>query len=76
MSEQPSTTIDVKKLFTLYYRTGRHPHPLSTNFEMPTDDLKKAINEGLRHCQAMNYKFVQVDPFVTDFKKKEETFNA
>ena len=57
--------------FTLYYRQGRNPHPQFTFFDYPSKDMKLVVERAKRFCDQMSYRFVYVQPSVTDLDKEE-----
>ena len=57
--------------FTLYYRQGRNPHPQFTFFDYPSKDMKLVVERAKRFCDQMSYRFVNVQPSVTDLDKEE-----
>ncbi len=58
-------------LYTLFYREGRNPHPQSTFFYHTSRDMKIVVERAKRHCDVMNYRFVQVYPSIRDLDKEE-----
>lgn len=58
-------------LWTLWYRKGNNPHPLTLNFNLASQDWRVACERAKRHCEVMNYRFIHVAPFLTDLDKAE-----
>ena len=57
--------------YILYYRKTSSPHPEFISFFMKTTNMRKVMERARRHCEVMNYRFVQVAPFVVDLDKAE-----
>ena len=57
--------------YILYYRKTSSPHPEFLTFFMKTTNMRKVMERARRHCEVMNYRFVQVTPFVVDLDKAE-----
>lgn len=57
--------------YLLYYRKTSSPHPEFISFFMKTTNMRKVMERARRHCEVMNYRFVQVVPFVVDLDKTE-----
>lgn len=67
----PLVTIGDEKLFTLYYRQGMNPHPVTKTFKF-TGDFRAAIQRAKSHCELMNLRFVHVTPFMADLDADEK----
>jgi hypothetical protein len=67
----PASEFPANSRFTLYYRQGRNPHPQFTFFDYPSKDMKLVVERAKRFCDQMSYRFVNVQPSVTDLDKEE-----
>ena len=63
-------------IYTLFYRVSNNPYPLVINFVLKTTDMKVVMERTKRHCDLMNYRFVRVQPFMTDIDKAEKRVNG
>jgi hypothetical protein len=59
-------------LYTLFYRQGNNPHPLQLNFILKTTEMRVVMERTKKHCDLMNYRFVRVQPFMTDLDRAEK----
>lgn len=59
-------------LYTLHYRKSDNPHAMFLFFWAPTRDMKVVVERIKRHCEAMNYRFVHVQPAIVDIDKAEK----
>lgn len=57
--------------YTLYYRVGTNPHPQFTFFLWPSADMRIVVERAKRFCDGMNYRFVNVQPSMTDLNSVE-----
>lgn len=57
-------------LYQLFHRQGSNPHTLIKYFHL-RGDLRQAIARGQKHCELMNYRFISVRHFISDFSAEE-----
>jgi len=60
-----------RNLYVLFYRQGQNPHPQELHFYYGSFDMRVVVERVKRHCECMNYRFVNVRPFFTDLDKEE-----
>lgn len=76
-SEKPKVTFPdgVKQvlggLYTLYYRQGNNPHPMSKNFFTNHASLQDIVLQAKKHCETLGVRFVRVVPFLNDLRADE-----
>lgn len=66
-----SKSAPLETLHILYYRHGNNPHTQSINFTFD-DDFKQAIARGRTFCERMGWKFIKVEPFLTNLEDREK----
>lgn len=64
-------TAQSKIQYTLYYRVGTNPHPQFTFFLWPSADMRIVVERAKRFCDGMGYRFVNVQPSMTDLNSVE-----
>lgn len=75
--DMPATAIErveanqSKIQYTLYYRVGTNPHPQFTFFLWPSPDMRIVVERAKRFCDGMGYRFVNVQPSMTDLNSVE-----
>lgn len=58
--------------YILYYRQGQNPHPQFFIFNHPaSENMRAVVDRVKRHCELMNYRFVNVRPFLVDLAEAE-----
>lgn len=57
--------------YVLFYRQGSNPHPQFFVFNYPSGDIRRVVDRAKKHCELMNYRFVNVRPFVVDMDAAE-----
>lgn len=67
--EQPVT--ETKKImYVLHYRKGDNPHPMTKYFFI-NGDISVAMARARAHCDNMNFRFLRIDPFLSDLEADE-----
>lgn len=61
----------LKIQYTLYFRVGTNPHPQFTFFLWPSPDMRIVVERAKRFCDGMGYRFVNVQPSMTDLNSVE-----
>ncbi len=75
----PAPPIDIKDVYTLYYRKGQNTFPMIKHFifkgrpgNSNHDNLLKAIDFCRQHCEMITARFLRCEPFIADFTREEE----
>jgi hypothetical protein len=61
-------TVDLEKLYTLYFRTRENPHPEFIVFRCDAG-WRPAVLKAKLYCENSNKRFVTVRPFFVDIDK-------
>lgn len=75
---KPPVIIDMKDLYTLYYRKGQNPYPMSKNFVCRATsadtqkNLLKAIEASRDHCNNITARFIRCVPLISDLSLDEQ----
>ena len=65
------TVIEGKRsLWTLHYRKGNNPHPMTKNF-WHEGSLREVVERVKKHCETLGERFVRLEPFVVDLNLVE-----
>ena len=70
--------IDMRDLYTLYYRKGQNPYPMAKTFVCKTQHLEpekrlqKAMDVSRSHCEQITARFIRVVPFISDLSLDEQ----
>lgn len=59
-----------RQTFTLIYLHGRNHNALFKHFHF-SGTLKEAVERGKKHCEVMGYRFLRIDPFISDLDGDE-----
>jgi len=57
--------------YILFYRQGNNPHPQFFLFYHPSGEIRQVVDRIKKHCELMNYRFVNVRPFIVDLDAVE-----
>lgn len=57
-------------LWVLHYRQGQNPSPMQKNFES-AGTIARIVDRAKRHCDAMGYRFIKVQPFLSNLQTDE-----
>lgn len=68
---KPLTLSPLDTLHTLYYLHSNNPRSQSINFQY-NGSFKEAINRGRTFCEKMGWRFLKVEPFLTDLDDREK----
>lgn len=70
--------IDLRDLWTLYYRKGQNPYPMAKNFHLkqttndPEKRLRAAMEVGRSHCEMITARFIRCVPLISDLLIDEQ----
>ena len=76
--KKETVIIDLRDLYTLYYRKGQNPYPMAKNFHYkgqsldPQKNLLKAIDVGRGHCEQITARFIRCVPLISDLSLDEQ----
>lgn len=64
--------VEAKKImYVLHYRKGDNPHPM-TKYFFVAGDISIAMARARAHCDNMNFRFLRIDPFLSDLEADEK----
>ncbi len=62
-------------VWILFYRTGMNPRPQEKYFEK-SGTMQDAVSYAKRYCELLNYRFVHVQKFISDFDEDVKKFTT
>lgn len=62
-------------VYILFFRTGMNPRPQEKYFERQ-GNLQSAVAYAKRYCELLNYRFVHVQKFISDFDDDIKKFTT
>lgn len=66
----PNGTSD--SYYTLFYRQGRNPHPMTKNFHH-TGSIRDVVERAKKHCEVLGARFVRIEPLFSNLENDERT---
>ena len=71
--EKKINPVDLRDMYTLHYRKGQNPFPMSKNFVYTkTRDMAKIVEFCRDHCERIQGRFIRVVPFLADLAQDEQ----
>jgi hypothetical protein len=71
----PRLSTSLSHVYILFYRTGMNPRPQEKYFERH-GNLQNAVAYAKRYCELLNYRFVHVQKFISDFDADIKQFTT
>lgn len=66
----PFSTGNSESYYTLFYRQGRNPHPMTKNFHH-IGSLRDVVDRAKKHCEVLGARFVRIEPLFSNLENDE-----
>jgi hypothetical protein len=76
LSAEPTPLVaSLSHVWILFYRTGMNPRPQEKYFEK-AGTIVDAVAYAKRYCELLNYRFVHVQKFISDFSEEVKKYTT